>query len=204
MDGKEPSTPLVLLGAGASVPAGIPTALGMTVKMMELCRVDRHPAYLRALMAITGALQMGVGQNEPELATWDALEIPEYPDIERVMNAALLLGDRLNLEFAPFVGAWHPIIEELERRNLRLSDIQHIAGNAAGHISLPILASDHALRDWVRTTLREVLEHALGALAIHLSRRPDGGLFRGLAAYLTRKLINLTWLRTPDTLVDWH
>ena len=90
MDDKQSSHPLVLLGAGASAPAGIPTALGMTAKLMEACQQDGKLDYLRALRAITGALQMGVDHNKSE-------RIIELPDIESATNAALLLGNRFIL-----------------------------------------------------------------------------------------------------------
>ena len=100
MTDQEPF-PLVLLGAGASAPAGVPTAVEMTRRMMEACRQDAQHDYLRALSAIYGGLQMGLGQSEvPRLGG---------PDVEQVLNAASLLGDRFNLEFAPFVATWHPI-----------------------------------------------------------------------------------------------
>jgi hypothetical protein len=51
---------------------------------------------------------MGAGW-ETQPITWDV-------DIERVMNAAELLATRFDAELAPFVGNWHPVLEELERR----------------------------------------------------------------------------------------
>jgi hypothetical protein len=44
------------------------------------------------------------------------------------------------------------------------------------------------------------VERAFEGLAEHLSKTPDGALFRDLAFYLTRKLITLTWLQDPDKL----
>jgi hypothetical protein len=62
--------PLVLLGAGASAPAGVPTALEMTAELMRLCKRDGQQDYLRALRAISGGLQMGFGQREVAALGW--------------------------------------------------------------------------------------------------------------------------------------
>jgi len=169
--------PFVLLGAGASAPAGVPTAVKMTRRMMKICREDRisRSGYFQALRAITGALLMGYRRDELNLSD-------ELPDIEQVINAASLLGDRFALEFAPFVAAWHPIIEDLEQRPL---DYSAALGAELGGSDVIV---GHELRD------------ALGALSDDLSQRPDGALFRGLTAYLTGKLIELTWLRAADKL----
>jgi hypothetical protein len=95
--------PMVIFGAGASVPAGVPVAVDMTREMMRRCKAEAKVEYLRALAAITGALQMALGQ--PEITISDGV------DVERVLNAVSLLGDRFTLEFSPFVGAWHPILD---------------------------------------------------------------------------------------------
>jgi hypothetical protein len=60
MNDREPF-PVVLLGAGASAPAGVPTAVEMTRAMIKLCQQDRSSRsdYFQALRAITGALMMG-------------------------------------------------------------------------------------------------------------------------------------------------
>ena len=47
------------------------------------------------------------------------------------MNAAQFLANRFNLEFAPFVGAWHTVIEEIERQQLSASEVIRIAQEAA-------------------------------------------------------------------------
>jgi len=99
---------LVLLVAGASVDAGVPTAMDMTRRMSGTLDNPTTAPYHRALAVIVGGLQMGAGwDNQP--ISWDV-------DIERVINAAQLLANRFDAELAPFVGNWHPVLEELERR----------------------------------------------------------------------------------------
>jgi hypothetical protein len=176
MNDREPF-PLVLFGAGASAPAGVPTAVEMTRAMMKMCREGglSNTGYFEALRAITGALLMGYRRDEFDHSD-------EFPDIEQVVNAASLLGDRFALEFAPFVAAWHPIIEDLERRPLDFWSA---------------VTSDGATSDIV---VRGELEEALGRFYDKLLESPDGALFRGLTAYLTGKLIQLTWFRAADEL----
>jgi hypothetical protein len=127
----------------------------------EICREDRfcQSGYFQALRAITGALLMGYRRDE-------LVPSNELPDVEQVLNAASLLGDRFALEFAPFVAAWHPIIEDLEQRALDYSE----------GITTELGPSD--------IVLGGALEDALGRLYGNLSQRPDGALFRGLTAYL--------------------
>jgi hypothetical protein len=186
MNDREPF-PLVLLGAGASAPAGVPTAVEMTRAMMKICREEDQPDYLRALKAITGALQMGLDQAE--------IPIASDPDVERVLNAALLLGDRSALEFSPFVGAWHPILEDLERQQLTTGGASIIADQAVRRFWPGSLSQDA-----IKTAIRSTLSGAMKTLADHMSQRPDGALFRDLAAYLTARLIKLTFLKSADGL----
>src|ERR1700738_70775 len=126
MNEREPF-PLVLLGAGASRPAGVPTAFEMTQEMIRMCEAGGQHHYSRALRAISGGLQMGFGQSE--------VAALGGADVEQVLNAASLLGDRFNLEFAPFVATWNPIIEELEHRSFGRLDAQGIASSAMSRLS---------------------------------------------------------------------
>ena len=151
---------IILLGAGASRPAGIPTAFEMTTRMLDTFGDDAlQHHYLRMTRTIVGALQMAVGMRREEWAS--------NMDIEQVLNAARLLATRLDTDLSPFVGVWHPFLEELERAYIAIpfEDIRRIAGANAE----------------VEITQR-------------LSRQPDGRSFQALAAILTGKLMKLTWL----------
>jgi hypothetical protein len=154
------NTTIVLLGAGASLPAGIPTAITMTDRMLEMFGGDalqRH--YLCTTRMIIGALQMATGVRCEESHT--------NIDIEKVLSAVKLLGTRFDSELNPFVGGWHPFLEESERTYFAIpfEDILKIAG-----------------------------ANANAEIARQLSRRLDGKLFRDLATVLTAKLMQLTWL----------
>jgi hypothetical protein len=164
----------------------------MTRKMMEICEADDQHDYLRALNAIAGGLQMGFGQSE--------LAISGGADVEQVLNAAALLGDRFALEFAPFVASWNPTIEELERRSFRQLDAQGIVGRAMSRLSSSRpLGSEMSEREFL-AALKDAFHRVVSEIGHHLSQRVDGALFRGLTDYLTGKLIELTWLHSPEKL----
>jgi SIR2-like domain len=184
--------PIVLLGAGASAPAEVPTAAAMTRKMMEMCKADGQQDYLRALNAIAGGLQMGFGQSE--------VAASGGADVEQVLNAASLLGDRFNLEFAPFVAAWHPIIEELERGGFEPFDAQSITNEALSRTSSSRSRGVAVSEAELFSALRAALQRAIELIGRQLSPQPDGALFRRLTTYLTGRLIELTWLRSPEKL----
>src|SRR6202040_299924 len=52
----------------------------------------------------------------------------------------------------------------------------------------------------IKTAIRSSLSGAMKTLADHMSQRPEGALFRDLAAYLTARLIKLTFLKSADGL----
>ena len=129
---------------------------------------------------------MGFGESSVAAAT----EV----DIERVFDSAALLGERFTLEFAPLVAAWHPVIEDLERRRISRVDAQGIAGRAISGVYLRNLINSRDPKSEIRRLVERTLGSALGELSDKLSRRPDGAIFRDLAAYLTGKLVQLTWI----------
>ena len=99
---------MVLLGAGASVEAGIPAAFCMTRRMIELFGADpglrEHNRVLR--FAVGGLLyQQGIKGYDPFGGV----------DIEDLFNAIDLLAHREEVDVATFVGPWHPLVDELDR-----------------------------------------------------------------------------------------
>lgn len=101
---------IVLLGAGASAEAGVPTTQPMTEALVEAIDKSKHPGHplAQALHYVCGALMAydsADGEN-PYLG----------PDVERVFAAVELLAERHTLEVSPFVSAWHPAVDGLDRR----------------------------------------------------------------------------------------
>ena len=96
----------VLLGAGASQEAGVPTTFEMTEKLVKRVGESSRPADATAsalhfvcasLMAHDAAIQ---GQSP-----FSGL------DVERVFTAVELLAERDELEVTPFVASWHPAVD---------------------------------------------------------------------------------------------
>src|SRR5438309_1296711 len=97
-------TEMVLLGAGASADAGVPTAKQLSLKVSEQLEQQGDT---RVLHFIIGGLllQQGVRGENPLLGV----------DVEALLSAAELLAGRQELEASPFVAAWHPMVEWLDR-----------------------------------------------------------------------------------------
>lgn len=89
---------LILLGAGASVEAGVPSSRAMTAKLLDIVR-GRDAVLHRALTFVTGGLQFQAG-----LVGGDPLVAP---DVELVFATVSTLSRRSTSELAPFVSAWH-------------------------------------------------------------------------------------------------
>jgi hypothetical protein len=100
----------VLLGAGASVEAGVPASYEMTEQIVKAINAGQtyqadHQAW--ALNFVCGALQAhSTAQRGSYL---------EGLDVEYVAAAVSLLAERDEHEATPFVSAWHPAIEEIDQ-----------------------------------------------------------------------------------------
>jgi NAD-dependent SIR2 family protein deacetylase len=95
---------VVLLGAGASKEAGVPTTFEMTRHLVErIAAYPRDRTFASALHFICGAL---IAYDGAEGASpFESL------DVERVFAAVELLAERRTLEVTPFVAAWHPAVD---------------------------------------------------------------------------------------------
>jgi hypothetical protein len=103
----EDSDTAVLLGAGASKEAGVPTTFEVTEKLVE--RINSAHAgspTAKALHFVCGALLAhDAADGANPFATLD---------VERVFAAVELLGERATLEVTPFVAAWHRAVDALD------------------------------------------------------------------------------------------
>lgn len=92
----------MLLGAGASVDAGLPTSAQLTDQLLRHPNVGNDPGFndvAWALNAAVGALVAHRAANR-QLAS-------EPIDVESLFSAVQMLAERDNLEVAPFVGSWN-------------------------------------------------------------------------------------------------
>ena len=100
---------MILLGAGASIEAGVPGAFTMTQKIVANLRAN--PLFTKqahVLSYVVGGLLFEAGKNN-----FNPLE-PAI-NVEDLFNAVQLLGERSSLEAAPFIGSWHSFIEEFDK-----------------------------------------------------------------------------------------
>ena len=98
-----------MLGAGASVEAGIPDAYAMTERIVAALRAQpRHPRHSDVVSFVLGGLlfQAGIRGEDP---------LKCGVNVEDLFNAMLLLSERYSLEAAPFIGSWHSMVEELDK-----------------------------------------------------------------------------------------
>jgi hypothetical protein len=101
--------PLILLGAGASVEAGIPATVEMTKEIVaRIGQSSHHTQMAQALNFVCGAL---VAYDSAEGASPYA-----GLDVERVIAAVELLAERRTLEVSPFVSSWHPAVDVWDRQ----------------------------------------------------------------------------------------
>jgi hypothetical protein len=114
------SRPLVLLGAGASVEAGVPATFDMTEKLVAAIseRFD-YSQLTNTLNFVCGAL----------IAYDSARGRSVYTglDVERVFAAIELLAERNELEVTPFVASWHPAVDVWDRVGSEPFFDQHLA-----------------------------------------------------------------------------
>ncbi|GAB3244437.1 SIR2 family protein [Arthrobacter pigmenti] len=118
--------PITLLGAGASVPAGLPTANQLTDLALESSKENTpfmgnngaviNPSDIRqALHFVVAAIKL-----HDVRAQNDRLEETNV-EIERLVSAVELLSNRTDLEITPFIREWDPLLSQLET-NLSRSD----------------------------------------------------------------------------------
>lgn len=122
------TTTVVLLGAGASAEAGVPTTFEATehlVRRINERRYDLHPT-AAALHFVCGALLAYDGAEGQD--PFSGL------DVERVFAAVELLAERNTLEVSPFVASWHRAVDALDSRSVSTFDnFNYQFDKALGH-----------------------------------------------------------------------
>lgn len=190
---------MILLGAGASVETGIPDAIGMTQKMLDLfgtsTAISKHSQVLR--FVIGGLLFQKGGRGENPFSG---------VNIEDVFNAIQTLAERQTLEAAPFMGSWHPKVEELDvlepSFGSRIQSVQlHYQAPSAHNI-------DHSLAETIKgrspfTSVGAHIAKAFQSLQQQNIRpsnrgaqaRPgEGEIFKRTNDRMIRQLVNLVWI----------
>jgi hypothetical protein len=150
---------MLLLGAGASVEAGVPGAYAMSTEIVKRLRDKpqfRREAHL--LSFIAGGLLQKAGRDNSNPFTAGV-------NVEDLFNAVSLLGERETLEAAPFVASWDPMLEEFDKippsspdtRNVLRAIYDVVAGRVAsafdeGPPSFTANEIDRALQETIRAS----------------------------------------------------
>lgn len=145
----------VLLGAGASVEAGVPASVSMTRRITE--QIDKQlPGGMNAR-----ALNMAIGAL---IAHDTAAGGRAYDgiDVERLFGAIQMLAERDQLEVSPFVSTWNSGLQQLGGTGLSPSFGQHLANSL---FSQHPAGANRAFADGVRTVMGEYSHsHVFGQL----------------------------------------
>lgn len=102
---------MLLLGAGASVEAGVPGAYKMTAEILERFNDEDNydnRKYAEVLNFVVGGLLSAAGKRNSNPLT-------NGVNVEDLFNAVLLLSERDTLEVSPFVDSWDSMIEAFDK-----------------------------------------------------------------------------------------
>lgn len=170
----------VLLGAGASVDAKLPTTTQLT-KLLTDHFEDRNRGFGTVgtvLNFVVGLLfgQAGVQEQNPYAGV----------DVEKVLTAIELLAGRRDLEIAPFVFSWHPRVAELDAGptpHRAIADIKRgLISNFDGDLERPLRLFVESVVGVGGTgqVYRNALEEITAALVDILATHGDTGYLRPL------------------------
>lgn len=152
---------ILLLGAGASAPAGLPMSRQMTREMLARIDQSRDKSLSEALHFATGAL-INYDTQRGGKAT-------DLPDIERLCSAIALLAERDELEIGPFVAAWHEGVTRLDVRDDAGRIQAHGLAGGFTRVLSQRIPSDEAmtrvLQPFVESVVRRVTHPVSGRFA---------------------------------------
>lgn len=177
---------MILLGAGASVEAGVPDTYGMTRKIAKLFRKDISlKPYSPIISFVVGGLlfQQGVKGEDP---------LQGAVNVEELFNAVQLLAERNTLEAASFVGSWHSMVQELDRA--RLPEPRF------GHRVYELIRNEFAKERRSKWSISSGLgghdfERVFNDAFERMKDRPgDGEIFSETAESMIRELAKIVWI----------
>lgn len=195
--------PFVLLGAGASVPAGIPTATRMTEVMLASDPYASDPLpslldrQLKVLKFVAGglAMQEGIEGNNPLSGI----------NVEDLFSAVRMLSNRTDLEISPFVAQWHNTVEEMDdrleqERPFRQSGLEDAIEAALG--AAASASSSSGRSRGFRSAARN-LRKELDKYFTETGSRRYEDVFEETSESMVKALTNLVWIEDSSK-VDYH
>lgn len=158
---------MILLGAGASIEAGVPGAYKMTTKMLELFEKDRHSGKsTEVLRFVIGGLlfQLGIEGKNP----FDGV------NVEDLFNAVQLLAKRNELEASPFIGSWHQRVNDLDSFEISQWEIKRLKDEFVTSITNDISKRFDSFRyDGFDRSIDEVINNKFRGRSGFPSHRPS-------------------------------
>ena len=190
---------LFLLGAGATVEAGVPASTQMTKDMLSAFSEDfrlRHE--YRVLKFVVGGLlfQAGAKGSNPF----------EGINIEDLFNTVNLLGEKNDSELSPFVGSWHPLLQDFQMGDISSSTASAMLSNiyepikdyvddtssSRGHSRI----NDFHIRSDFQRNFTEAVRQSLGS--------KSKWIFHQTGEAMIEKLIDMVWLTDPLSVQYLH
>ncbi len=162
---------MVLLGAGASVEAGIPAAVQLTETLINYFRA--HSRTGRVLRYVYGGLMLGKGaRGEDPL---------KGINVEDLIEAVHLLARRKTLQIAPFIALWNEGVTAFQEQDAKHT-LMDVLRNVIDTIDAPNAGGERAMKELA-------LNHALDGLESHESQD-----FAYARNSVVRALIELLWV----------
>lgn len=171
---------IVLLGAGASDPAGIPIAAKLTEKFIEESVNGSTPVVHHVLRSVVGGLSAAAWRRGHD-------QINLTLNVEDVFNAMDMLSRRDTVEAAPFIASWDRSVDEIDSMILDKK-------------SLVLL--QEAMDTFLHESDSE-MEHAKVqsfASAIKIASQGKGAAFISTMEWMLCKLIDYTYIPSTDLL----
>jgi NAD-dependent SIR2 family protein deacetylase len=185
---------IFLLGAGASVEAGIPATYDMTSKMLTNFSDDQRAHYYRydeVLQFVVGGLlfQQGIRGENPYNGV----------NIEDLFNAVLLLSDRQNSEVSPFISSWHPQLISLESGKLSTSISRELLSTINEPIEKYVQSILSRPKREIDTFFASSRFSSIFSDAVRqVMSGSEGILFRNTANAMIQQLIEMVWLTDSE------
>ena len=180
---------VVLLGAGASMDAGVPDTRGMTAEITNVLETDpqfRRFTFSEVLSFVVGGVTFRAGATGGDPFA--------DVDVEEVLNAITLLADRGEIEALPFISSWHPRVAELEAEAV---DAYSELSQLKLELSTLLTETLQHARDSTssRPPRTEDFVRALEAAIRTIARRGSQGIiFREAADAMFSALTQIVWL----------
>jgi NAD-dependent SIR2 family protein deacetylase len=196
---------LFLLGAGASVEAGIPDAYAMTKVMVDKFTHSRsYMGFEKVLKFVVGGLffQKGINGENP----YDGV------NIEDLFNTIISLGSYQSSELGPFINSWHPHLNQLEGGNIASETSRELLETIYKPLEEYFYESMMSFGQQKQVSFGSRFTPSHIEIAINSDRfkrifadavrqvalKSEGKLFAATANAMISSLTNMVWLSDPD------